>query len=134
MQFVIPTHKREELIDITNRVQLLISRYSIKEGLANIFVPHATAAITVNENADPDALEDFLKAMGKIAPEGIWKHDKVDENGDAHIKAAIIKPDITIPIQNNRLMLGKWQSIFLCEFDGPRERTVIVNVWPCLVK
>lgn len=127
MQFIIHTKKREEIIDITTQVQSLVSRYSFKEGLANIFVPHATAAVTINENCDERVNEDLLEALRKIAPKGQWKHDACDGNGDAHIKSSIIKPSITIPIRDNRLMLGKWQGIMFCEFDGPRERTIIVN-------
>jgi secondary thiamine-phosphate synthase enzyme len=128
MQFTIKTTKREEIIDITSQVQTIVSRFSVREGTCNVFIPHATAAVTINENCDEKVNEDFLEALGKIAPQGAWKHDKVDGNGDAHVKAAIIKPNITIPIQNNRLLLGRWQGIMFCEFDGPKERTVIVNV------
>ena len=127
MQFVIKTQKREEVIDITKQIQALVSRYSLKEGLCNIFIPHATAAVTINENCDEKVNEDFLEAMRKIAPKGVWKHDSVDGNGDSHIKASLIGPSITIPIQNNRLLLGRWQGIMFCEFDGPRERTILVN-------
>jgi secondary thiamine-phosphate synthase enzyme len=126
MQFIIKTSKKEEIIDITRQVQEMVSRYSIKEGIATVFVPHATAALTINENSDKAVCEDFLEAMSKIAPKGSWKHDAIDGNGDSHIKAAIIGPNLSIPIQNNRLMLGRWQGIMLCEFDGPRDRTVIV--------
>ncbi len=127
MQFMIKTTKREEVIDITPQVQALASRYSLKEGLCNVFVPHATAAVTINENCDEKVNEDFLEALRKQIPKGQWKHDSCDGNGDAHIKASIIKPSITIPIQNNRLLLGRWQGIMFCEFDGPRERIIIVN-------
>jgi thiamine phosphate synthase YjbQ (UPF0047 family) len=146
MQFTLKTTKREEIINITQPVQSIVSRHSIKEGLCNIFIPHATAAITtmenvehfrgaekedsfssINENCDEKVCEDFLEALRKIAPRNAWKHDSVDGNGDAHVKAAIIKPNITIPIQNNRLLLGRWQGIMFCEFDGPRDRTIIVN-------
>ncbi len=127
MQFVIKTSSREQVVNITLEVQAMVSRYSLKEGLANIFVPHATAALTINENSDSRVCDDFLETMKKIAPKGSWKHDEEDGNGDSHIKAAVIGPSLSIPVQNNRLMLGRWQGIMLCEFDGPRERTVIVN-------
>ena len=127
MQFTLKTTKREEIIDITKQVQSIISRYSIKEGICNVFAPHTSAAVTTMENCDERIKEDLLEALKKIAPEGQWKHDPEDGNGDSHIKAAIIKPSITIPIQNNRLLLGRWQGIMFCEFDGPRDRTVIVN-------
>lgn len=131
MQFTIKTTKREEIIDITQQVQALVSRYSLKEGNANIFVPHATAAVTINENCDDRVCEDFIEALRKIAQRGQWKHDSCDGNGDSHIKSAIVGASITIPVQNNRLLLGKWQGIMFCEFDGPKERTVIVNCSRC---
>ncbi len=127
MQFNLKTTKREEIINITSQIQALVSRHSIKEGLCNIFIPHATAAVTINENCDEKVCEDFLEYLRKQIPKNCWKHDVVDGNGDAHVKASIIKPSITIPIQHNRLMLGKWQGIMFCEFNGPRDRTIIVN-------
>lgn len=146
MQFTIKTNKREEVINITREVQTMVSRYSVKEGLCHVFIPHATAAITINENSDKQVCEDFLESLKKIAPKGQWKHDKnkeifgmsktqsvlqhdsCDGNGDAHIKSALIGPSISVPIQNNRLLLGRWQGIMFCEFDGPRERTILVSI------
>jgi secondary thiamine-phosphate synthase enzyme len=87
--------------------------------------------VTINENCDDRVCEDFLEALRKIAPRGQWKHDSCDGNGDSHIKSAIVGASITIPVQNNRLLLGKWQGIMFCEFDGPKERTVIVNCSRC---
>lgn len=127
MQFILKTEKREEIIDITKQIRALVYRYSIKEGICHIFIPHATAAVTINENCDKKVNEDFLNVLEKIASKGQWKHDLVDGNGDAHIKASIIGPSISIPVQNNRLLLGKWQGIMFCEFDGPKERTIFVN-------
>ena len=127
-EFRLKTKKREEIVDITSPVQDFVSRYKISEGICVVYVPHATAALTINENADPRVNSDFLKAMKKIAPQGIWEHDEEDGNGDSHIKAGIIGPSITIPVQNNKLLLGTWQGIMLCEFDGPRERRIFVQV------
>ncbi len=127
MQFTIKTSDREEIIDITREVQAMVSRYSIREGIASIFVPHATAALTINENSDAKVCKDILNYLRNQIPKGRWLHDQEDGNGDAHVKAALIGPSLSIPIQNNRLMLGRWQGIMLCEFDGPRDRTVIVN-------
>ena len=128
MELKIYTKKREEIIDLTSKIKDIIKKTKIKEGLCVIYVPHATAAVTINENYDPAVCEDFLEALKKIAPKGIWKHDKIDENGDAHIKAAIIGPSEVIPIKNSQILLGKWQGIMFCEFDGPRERRIIINV------
>ena len=89
-------------------------------------MPHATAAVMLFENADPALCDDFIEHLQKTIPQGIWKHDKIDGNGDAHIKSGIIGCSETIPIQNNKLKLGTWQSITLCEFDGPRKRTINV--------
>lgn len=124
----INTRKKAEIIDITRKVLETVSKNSIKEGLCIVYVPHATAAITINENADGNIALDFLDALDKIAPQGKWRHDKIDNNGAAHIKAAVIGSSITIPIKDSRLMLGTWQGIMFCEFDGPRERKIIVKV------
>ncbi len=124
----IKTKRREEIIDITKQIKEIIKKTKIKDGICVVYVPHATAAITINENYDPSVCEDFLEAMRKIAPKGKWRHDKVDSNGDSHIKAAIIGPSEIIPIKNSQLTLGVWQGIMLCEFDGPRERRVIVKI------
>ncbi len=117
--------KREELIDITKKVEEQIK--DIKEGIVFLYVPHATAGITINENYDPNVNDDILEFFKKLIPQGKWKHDKVDNNADAHIKSSIIGVSQTIPIKNGKLMLGRWQSVSLCEFDGPRERTIILK-------
>jgi len=128
MEMTVSTGKREDIIDITAEVEDMISKSGIKTGLCNIYVPHATAAITVNENADPNVGKDLLALLAKNIPEGVWKHDRIDGNGDAHLKASIIGPGETIPIKDGRLARGTWQDIFLCEFDGPRNRKVIITL------
>ena len=127
-EFRIETKKREEIVDITKPVKDIVKKSKVKGSICLVYVPHATAAITINENYDPAVCEDFLEALRKIAPKGVWRHDKVDDNGDSHIKSAIIGPSVTIPIKNSQLLLGAWQGIMLCEFDGPRERRVIVEI------
>lgn len=127
-ELIIKTKKEEEIVDITQQVKRVIEKFKIKDGSCLIYVPHATAAVTINENYDPGVCEDFLEALRKIAPKGNWRHDKTDQNGDAHIKAAIIGPSTTIPIKEQKLCLGTWQGIMFCEFDGPRERKIIVEV------
>lgn len=120
------TTKREELMDITKEVEELVK--DVKEGIVFLYVQHATAGIIINENDDPNIDEDILEFLRKQIPKGKWKHDKIDGNGDAHIKSSIIGVDLTIPVKDGKLLLGRWQSISLCEFDGPRERTVIVKI------
>lgn len=127
-KLIFKTRKKEEIIDITKEVSAIVKKNKINEGICLIYVPHATAALTINENADVNISLDFLEALAKIVPEGKWRHDRIDNNGAAHIKAAIIGPSVTIPIKDSTLMLGTWQGIMLCEFDGPRERIVIVNL------
>jgi len=117
--------KREELIDITKKVEELVK--GIKEGIVFLYVPHATAGITINENYDPNVNEDILEFLRRLIPAGKWKHDKVDNNADAHIKSSIIGVSQAVPVKEGKLLLGRWQSISLCEFDGPRERTIILK-------
>lgn len=124
--FSIKTSKRNEIADITDKVREIVEKGKVREGICLVFVPHATAAVTLNENADPNVCSDFLDALNKLFPKGIWKHDKIDGNGDAHVKSAIVGASIAIPIENSKLVLGTWQGIMFCEFDGPRTRTVYV--------
>lgn len=128
IEFRLKTNKREEIIDLTEKIKEIVKKNKIKEGICVVYVPHATAALTVNENADPNIALDFLDALDKLVPQGKWGHDKIDSNGAAHIKAAIIGPSIVIPIKNSSLGLGTWQGIMFCEFDGPRERKIIVQI------
>lgn len=129
MQFTIKTQKREEIIDITEKVRELVDKASDEDSKAClIYVPHATCAIIINENCDKNVCEDILDYLKKAIPQGKWKHDKLDGNADSHIKASIIGPSQLVPIKNGFLQLGKWQGIALAEFDGPREREVIVQV------
>jgi secondary thiamine-phosphate synthase enzyme len=128
-ELVFSTRKREDLIDITQEIQEVIHSSGISDGLCNIYVPHATSGIVVNENADPNLVEDVLGVLRKLAPRGIFLHDRIDGNGDAHVKAALVGPSETIPFTNGRLLLGTWQSLMLCEFDGPRShRRVYVTL------
>ncbi|MCX8202310.1 MAG: secondary thiamine-phosphate synthase enzyme YjbQ [Candidatus Micrarchaeota archaeon] len=129
-EIVIRTAGKNQVVNITEEVQRIVEkemkRKEMKEGICLVYVPHATAALTINENWDPSVCDDFMAALAELIPKGKWRHDKVDGNGDAHVKAAIIGPSVTIPIKDGRLLLGTWQGIMLCEFDGPRERNVIV--------
>ncbi|MBD3162068.1 MAG: YjbQ family protein [Candidatus Eisenbacteria bacterium] len=123
------TSRRRELLDLTDRVRDVVRKSGVAAGTCHVFVTGATAAIIVNENDDPQLLDDFMDAFDRLVPEGRWRHDRIDDNGAAHIKAAALGPGEILPIAAGDLALGRWQNIFLCEFDGPRgSRDVIVTI------
>ena len=124
------THLKQEVIDITKEVQEEVSRLNVHEGICTIFAPHATAAIIINENNDPNVCKDLLNRLEKLVPlRDNYLHDKVDGNAAAHIKAAILGPSETVPISQGKLQLGTWQSIMFVELDGPRsDRNILVKV------
>jgi secondary thiamine-phosphate synthase enzyme len=124
------TSVHNEVLDITEEVNNVVAASGITAGVCAVYTPHATAAITINENDDPNIGVDFLAALRKLIIEHDgWLHDRVDDNAAAHIKSALIGPSESIPISGGRLVLGTWQNVFLCEFDGPRsERRVIITV------
>jgi len=125
----ISTSKKQELIDIADKVNAIVKKSNVKDGLCNIFAMHATAAIIINENADPNICLDTIDALNNLIPSGKWRHDKLDGNADAHIKSTILGPSETIPIKNSELQLGMWQAISLFELDGPRSnRKILVSV------
>jgi secondary thiamine-phosphate synthase enzyme len=113
-------------------VERAVAEAGIDAGQATVFTPHATAAITINENDDPNIGRDLTSALDRMVPlHAGWLHDKdkIDNNAAAHIKSAIVGPSETIPIAGGKLCLGRWQNVFLCDFDGPRpERTVLVSI------
>ena len=126
MEITITTSKKQELIDITEKINSLIN---IESGICHLFTPHTTAALMIQENADPNICDDILTTLNKIIPlHDNYKHDKIDNNAAAHIKAGIIGPSKIIPIKDNKLQLGQWQNIFLAEFDGPRNRKLIITL------
>ena len=124
----IKTSKSQEVVDITGQVAEVLARSRRDEGICTVFVRHATAAIIINENADPGFRLDVVSALDRLFPQGIWEHDKVDDNGAAHLKAMILGPSETVPIRGGRLLLGTWQGIALVECDGPREREIVVDI------
>ena len=126
--FRIKTSKNQEVVDITGQVTKVLARSPRDEGICTVFVRHATAAIIINENADPGFRRDVVSALDRLFPQGIWEHDKVDDNGAAHLKAMILGPSETIPIRGGQLLLGTWQGIALVECDGPREREIVVDI------
>ena len=127
-EFIVRTNKKQEMVDITQRVADLVKQSRVSDGICMVYVPHATAAVAINENADPNVCEDILEALGNLVPEGRWRHDRIDNNAAAHIKATLLGPSQAVPVRGGRLRLGTWQSVMLVELDGPRERSVIVEV------
>lgn len=122
------SREKHEVLDITAEVARVVRDSGVGEGVCTVFVRHATAAIIINENADPGFRVDIVTALDKLFPEGIWEHDRVDDNGAAHLKAAVLGPSEAIPVRGGRLALGTWQGIALVECDGPREREIVIDV------
>ncbi len=123
----ISTSKRNELINITDEVTNLVKQSKIKQGICIVYCPHTTAAITINESADPAVQRDIIVNLSKLIPEnGDYQHS--EGNSDSHIKSSIIGASETLIIKDNNLILGTWQNIYFAEFDGPRQRKVIVKV------
>ena len=123
----VSTHLREAMIDITADVDREIARTPVSVGLCHVYVPHTTCGIAVNESADPDVQRDVLSHLRELVPEeAAWRH--AEGNSDAHIKAILTGPGVVVPVAGGRLRLGRWQGVFLCEFDGPRDRAVWVTV------
>ncbi|MGR3218543.1 MAG: secondary thiamine-phosphate synthase enzyme YjbQ [Candidatus Anammoxibacter sp.] len=124
-QLTIKTTKRNEFIDITSQVQDLVGE--VPEGVVTVFVPHTTTGITINENADPDVLRDILKKLEELIPQQD-NYSHMEGNSDAHIKASLFGSSVRVIVKDSQLLLGTWQSIFFCEFDGPRTRKFYVQV------
>ena len=122
----IRTQKREELIDITREVEEVVLASGVRDGLAALYVQGATAALMIQENWDVSVQTDVVNFLHKLIPPGVWLHDRQDDNGDSHLKAGLVGPSETIPIIGGKLGLSRWQNIFLCEFDGPRDRRPVV--------
>src|SRR4051812_17474469 len=120
------SHQREELIEFTDEVQRKLSESEAHEGLCFLYVQHTTAGLTVNENADPDVPRDMLHALRTLLPQHGMGFHHGEENSDAHIKASLVGSTVSIPFKDGKLLLGRWQGVFLCEFDGGRERQVIM--------
>lgn len=128
-KFEVQTSAHNEVVDVTELVRRAVVESRAQVGHCNVFTPHATAAVTINENADPNIGTDFLNALRKLIIEHDgWLHDRIDDNAAAHIKSALVGPSVVIPISGASLSLGTWQNVFLCEFDGPRTRHLIVSV------
>ena len=123
----IRTNKHSEMKEITRQVQQVVTESGVKEGICTVFIPHTTAAVTINENADPDVVRDFTMEIGKIVP---WEdgYHHFEGNSAAHLKSSMMGFSEQIIIEDGRLVLGTWQGIYFCEYDGPRSRKVIVKI------
>jgi len=122
------SHQREELVEFTDEVRKRLKESDAKEGVVVLYVQHTTAGLTINENADPDVPRDMLRALRTLIPQHGMGFRHGEENSDAHIKASLVGPSVTVPFKDGELLLGRWQGIFLCEFDGARERKVIMII------
>jgi len=126
-QFTVRTDSRQQMLDITDRVQQAVAQGGVREGICMVFVPHTTAAVTINENADPSVRRDMLMEIDKVVPldDG---YDHAEGNSAAHLKSSLFGCSCLVPVEGGRLVLGTWQGVYFCEFDGPRTRKVQVMV------
>jgi len=125
--FSVRTSSRTDFVDVTSRVESVVGQSGVAEGLCCVYVPHTTAGITVNENADPAVRRDMLMELDRMVPlQDGYSH--AEGNSAAHIKASLMGHSVTVPVVEGRLALGTWQGIYLCEFDGPRSRRIHVTV------
>ena len=123
MKLTIPSSSRTQFVDITAKIQQAIEKTGIKDGVCMIYVPHTSAGVTINESADPSVATDILTVLDRLIPQQ-EKYRHAEGNSPAHVKASLMGSSQLVGIENNRLVLGTWQGIFLCEFDGPRTRSV----------
>ncbi len=125
-RYSVRTGRRTEFVPVTDLVQAAVRELGLREGVLTVFVPHTTAGITINENADPDVVRDVITALDRLVPwDGDWAHG--EGNAAAHVKASLMGSSVRVPVEEGRLRLGTWQGVFLCEFDGPRTRELWVT-------
>lgn len=127
IKFVIKTQKKKEIIDITEKVNQELEKQNFKEGLVNLFLTHTTAALTTAD-LDPGTDQDYLDAFDKLVPKLSYRHPHNPEHTPDHILSSLIGTSLTLPVENGKLLLGTWQRVVLIEFDGPRERQVVLNM------
>lgn len=122
------TTSRTEMISLTDQVQQVVAKSNVLRGICHLYIPHTTAAVTINENADPSVPRDILHLIDRIIPFDDSGYRHAEGNSAAHIKAILVGPSETVPIEDGRLVLGTWQGIFFCEFDGPRNRQFLIKI------
>ena len=129
IEISVKTSQRVEFVDITSKIRKAISQKGMNKGACVVYVPHTTAGVTINENADPSVTRDITYALGRIVPDG-WDYQHLEGNADAHIKASLVGSSVHIIIEKGSPRLGTWQGIYFCEFDGPRRRNVWIQFIP----
>jgi secondary thiamine-phosphate synthase enzyme len=124
----VKTRQRDEIVDVTDAVRRIVKRLGVRDGMAIVYVPHTTAGVTINENYDPDVKSDMLRKLSELIPkhESYYRHD--EGNSDSHVKTSLVGNSATVIIEHGELALGRWQGIYFCEFDGPRDREMYVKV------
>ena len=127
VRFDIPTHTRDQFVNITAQVQQAVQKLGIADGIVTVFVPHTTCGLTINENADPDVVADMLKQLDLMVPHSQPFYKHAEGNSAAHLKTSLIGNSVQVPVVCGHIELGMWQGIYLCEFDGPRSRCVWVQ-------
>ena len=127
-QFNVRTTSRDQMIDITDQVAKVVAQSTIEQGVVVVYVPHTTAGITINENADPDVIHDILAQLDNMVPHDQPFYRHAEGNSAAHVKASMVGASATVLIEHGRMVLGQWQGLYFCEFDGPRTRRVLVDV------
>jgi secondary thiamine-phosphate synthase enzyme len=126
--FTIKTHKRNEFVEITAEVRAALKTAGVQNGICVVYCPHTTAAVTINENADPDVVHDMLAYLNRAIPKEQPDFRHGEGNSDSHIKASLVGPSVTLLVEQGDLVLGRWQGVYFCEFDGPRSRSVHVQI------
>ncbi|MDB5300902.1 MAG: hypothetical protein JWO87_2565 [Phycisphaerales bacterium] len=124
----VKTRSRGEMIDVTDRVRQTVAEAGVHDGMVIVYVPHTTAAATINENADPDVKHDMLRKLEELVPKSEPYYQHGEGNSDSHVKTSLVGNSVTVLIEGGRLVLGTWQGIYFCEFDGPRQRTMHVKI------
>jgi len=124
----IRTHQRCEMIDLTDQVRRVVATGGLADGIVTVYCPHTTAAVTINENADPDVVHDILLTLEALVPEHRAGYRHAEGNSDAHVKSSLLGPSQQVLVREGRLQLGTWQAVYFCEFDGPRTRRVCIQM------
>lgn len=127
-RFQVRTSRRNQFVEVTAEVRQVVTASGIRDGFCVVYVPHTTAAVTVQENADPDVVHDLLLWLNEHIPQRVVGFRHAEGNSDSHLKAALVGPSVTLVVDGGRPVFGTWQGVYLCEFDGPRTRDVVVQV------
>jgi len=134
-QISVTTRERTEFVKLDREIKTFVADSGVASGVCHVFVPHTTGGVMINEGADPSVVRDIGAKLAELVPrEGPYEHADSERNADSHIKAALVGCSVLVPIENGAPALGRWQSVFFCEFDGPRQRQVFLTVWSTQVR